>query len=859
MEGKFSVIGMTCSACSAAVERSVKKLPGVEEVNVNLLTNSMRVKYAEDQVSPGQIEEAVEEAGYQATSLSKEAKREEGPNRIDREAESKEKRLLASALLLVPLMYLAMGPMMGLALPSFLKGHENLLSLALVQMFLTLGIMSIQGHYYRSGLKTLLRGHPNMDSLIAIGSGAAFVYGVFAIFRIGYGLGHGDMGLVAAYGHQLYFESGGTILVLISLGKWLEARAKKRTSKAISQLMDLTPKEARVIRNGEEVLISLEEIKIGDRVVLGPGANVPVDGLVLEGISSLDESALSGEPIPVEKSKGDRLMAGTTNGGGRLVFEATSVGQDTTIAKIIALVEEANGTKAPISKMADRISGVFVPIVIGLSLLTLAYWLWAGAGLEFALRLAISVLVISCPCALGLATPVAIMVGTGKGAKTGVLFKSAETLEVLHHLDTILFDKTGTITLGHPYVTDVHGVHIGAKDLLALAYQMEKSSEHPLAKAVTTAFQGEDLPLPEGEVKDFQALPGRGLKATYKGEVYYGGNLKLIQDLGLSLGGYEESLNQDLVQGKTPLIFATEDRVLGWILAKDLVKKSSKRALEKIGGLGILRVMITGDNEKTAQAVAQELDIDRVFAGVFPQNKEAIVRTYQEGGKKVAMVGDGINDAPALARAHVGVAIGAGTDIAIESADLVLMRSDLVDLLKALKLSKATIRNIKENLFWAFFYNIICIPIAAGVFFPSMGWTLNPMMAALAMSFSSVFVVLNALRLNLVKLDLEGDLEEEEEKNIQGVKYFDHRVGQIGYKGDIGQKEVHYMEKIMELSGLSCQHCVKHVEKVLNDIDGVEAKVSLNPQQALVQVDGVEDDILKEAVENVGYRVISIR
>lgn len=862
MEDKFSVTGMTCSACSAAVERSVNNLPGVEEVAVNLLTNSMKVVYDGNQVTTNEIEKAVEEAGYKADSLSKEMKVEKEEDVFEKMMKEKEKNLIFSILLLIPLMYIAMGPMMGLPQPAFLVGHENILILALCQMFLTFAIISINSHYFTSGFKTLIKGHPNMDSLIAIGSGAAFVYGIFAIFRIAYGLGHNNMDLVMAYGHELYFESAGTILVLIDFGKWLEARAKRRTSNAISQLMDLTPKVAKVRRNGQEVLVDVEELQIGEEIILGPGENVPVDGIVIEGLSSVDESALSGESIPVEKSQGDKLMAATTNGGGRLVFKASSVGEDTTIAKIIALVEDANATKAPISKMADKISGVFVPIVITISLVTIAFWLLSGQGLEFALRLGIAVLVISCPCALGLATPVAIMVGTGKGARTGVLFKSAETLEVLHHVDTILLDKTGTITKGKPFVTDIHGVEIGSKDLLEVAYALEKPSEHPLAKAVIDAFKREKGDMVVEEVKDFQAIAGKGLKANYKGQEIFAGNEKLLKDLGIGIKAIQEQLDENLAQGKTPLLFATKDKLLGWIAAKDLLKPSSLEALKRLKKLGKETVMLTGDNEKTAHVVAKELPIDNVIAGVLPQDKEEHLRKYQEMGKKVAMVGDGINDAPALARADVGIAIGAGTDIAIESADLVLMKSNLLDVAKSIQLSKGTIKNIKQNLFWAFFYNIICIPIAAGIFYRSHGLTLNPMMAAFAMSFSSIFVVLNALRLNFIDLGKTSQ-DAEEEDGIEEILYFDHKPLHTknveGYKNKEESKEDTKMQKVLELSGMTCQHCVKHVEKALNDLEGVEAKVSLHPQEAIVETDKVSDDKLKEAVEEIGYRVISIR
>lgn len=871
MERKYDVEGMTCSACSAAVEREVSKVDGVRSVAVNLLTNSMKVE-AEDGTNDA-ILKAVSDAGYKASAARSEersASLEDTSDPFEADLAEKKKRLIASAILLVPLFYIAMGPMVGLPIPSILTGTENLLSFALLQFLLATAILFLNRHYYLNGIKSLIKRHPNMDALIAIGSGAAYLYGIFVIFQLSYGFGHGDWTRVLNYGHELYFESAATIVVLIDFGKYLEARAKRKTSDAIRSLMDLTPSVATVIRDGEEVEIAVEDIAIGDHIVLKPGERVPVDGKVIEGLSAIDESALSGEPIPVEKSKGDEVMAATTNGQGRLVMKATRIGEDTTIAKIIELVEDANATKAPISKIADRVAGVFVPVVIVIAISTALIWLLLGAEGEFALRLAISVLVISCPCALGLATPVAIMVGTGKGAKAGVLYKSAESLEILSEVDTLILDKTGTITNGKPFVTDVIAVDRDPEDLLATAYALEKSSEHPLAEGILRAYESGGYDDPKMKVEAFEALAGRGLRGQIDGENFYGGNMRLMEEIGVDIAPVKDSLDRALSEGKTPLFFATENELLGFIAAKDVVKKNSKDALQKLKDLGKTVVMLTGDNEKTAKVVGKDLAIDHIHAGVLPDEKEAFVRQYQEDGK-VAMIGDGINDAPALARSDVGIAVGAGTDIAMESADVVLMHSDLADILSAVKLSEATIRNIKQNLFWAFFYNVICIPVAAGVFYPAFGWTLNPMIAAFAMSFSSIFVVTNALRLNAVKLEAVGRETTEEvvvvpemrrvELREENRKILDKK-DQNGYNhthNHKNEKEDIMDHKVLNIEGMSCGHCVGRVEKALNDLDGVKATVRLEPGEAEVEGEKLDEAVLKQAVEDAGYTVTSIR
>ena len=645
-------------------------------------------------------------------------------------------------------MYIAMGSMMGLPQPSFLSGIENILNLAIAQMLLTIPVMIINSHFFKNGFKTLFKLSPNMDSLIAIGSGSAFLYGVFAIFRISTGFGHGDLELVNRYAHDFYFESAAMILTLITLGKYLESKAKRKTSSAINSLMDLTPQRAIVERDGIQKEIDVSEISIGEIIIVKPGSNIPVDGVIIDGNTSIDESALTGESIPVEKTVNDKVLAATTNKAGFFKFRATLIGEDTTISKIIELVEDANTTKAPIAKMADKIAGVFVPVVILIALVTAVYW-GIKSDFETALSMAISVLVISCPCALGLATPVAIMVGTGIGAKLGILFKSAESLENLHNTDVVLLDKTGTITKGVPSVVDIEVDGIDKEDFVKIAASLEKKSEHPLAKAIVKYAEENNIEILEA--KNFTTLTGMGVFGEIDGNIYITGNLKLMNEEEINTEKFINRADEYANKGYTPIYFADEEKIIGVIALQDTIKETSKDAIKKLKKLGKTVAMVTGDNEKTANAIGKSLELDKIYAEVMPEDKEKIVRKYQDEGKKVAFVGDGINDAPALARSEIGVAIGAGTDIAIESADVVLIKSELFDLVNAIKLSDATIRNIKQNLFWAFFYNIIGIPIAAGVFYTSFGLKLNPMIGALAMSFSSVFVVTNALRLNLFK------------------------------------------------------------------------------------------------------------
>ena len=857
---QFDITGMTCSACSARVEKSVAKLPGIQEVSVNLLKNSMVASYDETALDTGQIVQAVEKAGYGAIPKAGQNKSAAAPTAASASAgkptastaqaeyAQMKRRLLLSAIFTIPLFYISMGHMMGWPLPSGLLGMENAITFAFTQFLLLIPVVFVNAKYYRMGFKTLFHGSPNMDSLIAIGSGAAIVYGVYAIFKIGIGFGHGDMETVHSFMMDLYFESAGMILTLITLGKTLEARAKGKTSDAITKLMNLAPKTATVERNGVEQQIPVEQVQQGETLIVKAGESVPVDGVVLEGFSSVDESALTGESIPVEKHVGDTVIGATINKTGYFKMQATKVGDDTTLAQIVRLVDEATSSKAPIAKLADKVAGVFVPTVIGIALVSAVVWLVLGYGVEFALSIGISVLVISCPCALGLATPTAIMVGTGKGATNGILIKSAEALETAHNIDTVVLDKTGTITQGKPVVTDILcGAGTDRLGLLQIAASLEKLSEHPLADAITVEVGKAKLPL--SPVEDFQQIPGQGIMGRVNGEICLAGNRRMMDAHNITGGELLRSGEALAAEGKTPLFFARAGKLMGVIAVADVVKPTSAQAIRELSGLGIEVVMLTGDNAKTAQAIQRQVGVDRVVAEVFPQDKEKEIRRLQENGKKVAMVGDGINDAPALARADVGIAIGAGTDVAIESADIVLMKSDLLDVSTAIQLSKAVIRNIKQNLFWAFIYNIIGIPIAAGVFFLSFGWKLNPMLGAFAMSFSSVFVVSNALRLRWFRAKHDPFPESRQaEVNMENI-----------YQNQKGVFQ--NMEKVLFIEGMVCGSCVKHVHKALTELAGVqEAVVELESKTAKVRLDsGVSDDALKAAVEDAGYTLVSVQ
>ena len=840
MKEKFTVTGMTCSACQAHVDKAVRKLNGVCEVNVNLLGGSMSVEHDES-VTAQAIVEAVTKAGYWAapqTAQAQSSARAESAQRaggMEEELHNMKVRFIASLCFMLPLFYLSMGHMMGLPIPHFFHGAENAFALAFTQFLLTIPIMVINQKYFRVGYSTLFRGGPNMDTLIAVGSTAAVVYGVAALYQIGWGLGHGDWQRVDKWSMDLYFESAGMILTLITLGKYLETRSKGKTGQAIARLMDLRPKTAQVLRDGVEVELPVEEVRVGDKVVVRPGGSVPVDGVVVEGASAVDESALTGESIPVDKEPGSHVIAASINTSGSFVLEATKVGQDTTLAQMIALVEEAGASKAPIAKLADKVAGVFVPVVMTISLITAIVWLATGHGIEMALTSAVAVLVISCPCALGLATPVAIMVGTGKGAENGILIKSAESLETLHKVDTVVLDKTGTVTQGKPQVTDVVAAPgVEEAELVALAAALEAKSEHPLAKAVTAYGQARKVQsLP---VADFQAQHGRGVSARVEGKALVGGNAAAMAAQGVDIEGLNGPAQALAEQGKTPLFFAADGEALGLIAVADTVKPTSQQALQELEELGLEVVMLTGDNPKTAQAIAQSLGIRRVVAQVLPADKEREVARLQAEGHRVAMVGDGINDAPALVRADVGLAIGAGTDVALESADVVLMKSDLRDVPTAIRLSKAVIRNIKENLFWAFFYNCVGIPLAAGVFYTWLHWQLSPMFGAAAMSLSSVCVVTNALRLRFFKVSNRREPVEDSTTT---------------------QKEEMTMTTL-KIEGMMCNHCVSHVSAALHGVPGVDS-VDVSLEDKCAKVGGSADvEALKSAVVGAGYEVVGV-
>ena len=826
MTEKFNVTGMTCSACSAHVEKSVKKLNGVKSVNVNLLQNNMHVDFDETAVSVDDIINAVVSGGYGASVAGKEQEKKD--NKIDNEISNMKFRLIVSLVCLVPLMYISMGHMWGWPFLNVFHGAENGITFALTQMLLMLPIMYVNRKYYITGFKTLFHGAPNMDSLIAIGSGAAFAYGIIAIYCIGYGLGHGDKEFAHSYMMNLYFESAAMILALITLGKFLESRAKGKTSQAIEKLIDLSPKTAVVIRDGKEVTVGVDDVQIGEIVVVKAGQSVPLDGVIVEGNGAIDESAITGESIAVEKNVGDKVIGATINKSGYFKFKVEKVGEDTALSQIIHLVEEASASKAPIAKLADKVSGIFVPVVISIAVITIIVWLLLGKGVSFALSMGISVLVISCPCALGLATPTAIMVGTGKGAQYGILTKSAESLETAHQVDTVVLDKTGTITEGKPSVTDIAPVGISDKELLQIAASIEYLSEHPLAKAIVEKADGLEF----SDVADFEQIVGQGVKGNVDGKKVLAGNYKMMRENNIEVSEDEIFAND----GKTSLYFAVDNKFVGIIAVADTIKETSRQAIEDMRNMGLDVIMLTGDNAVTANAIKNKLPLSSAVAEVLPSDKEEVVRKLQQSGHKVAMVGDGINDAPALTRADVGIAIGAGTDIAIESADIVLMKSDLQDVVTSIELSHSVIKNIKENLFWAFFYNALGIPIAAGVLYGIAGLKLNPMIAALAMSFSSVFVVSNALRLRFFKPKCN---------NIKTVK---------------NEKENITMTKTIKINGMMCSHCTGRVGEVLNAIDGVSAEVSLdNGGQAVVTLaKDVSDDVLKKAVVDAGYEVVGI-
>lgn len=884
MKERFDVTGMTCSACSSHVEKSVGKLTGVENVSVNLLTNSMQVEFDENKLDTAGIIKAVEDAGYGAavkdehaksgtkTSGQSDSQENNGLSAVEQNVKNMKKRLIVSLIFWIPLMYVSMGHMiyqwLNIPMPpftmNFLHGNENAITYAFTQFLLLLPILIANQKYFKNGFKTLWHRSPNMDSLIAIGAGAAILYGIFAIYRIGYAMGHGDMMVVHQYAHDLYFESAGTILTLITIGKYLETKSKGKTSEAITKLLNLAPKTVTVVRDGVEQVVDAADVGKGEIFLVKPGESVAVDGIVLEGKSSFDESAITGESIPVPKQEGDAIVSASMNKSGLIRAKATKVGEDTTIAQIIRLVEEASSSKAPIAKMADKIAGVFVPTVITIALITGVIWLISGATFEFAMSTAIAVLVISCPCALGLATPVAIMVGTGKGAENGILIKSGDALETAHQIDTVVLDKTGTITQGKPVVTDIicaAGKSADKTQLLQIAGSLEKGSEHPLAEAIVNYCVTNNISLEK--VTDFNALFGKGIEGTVSGTHYYAGNEKMMEEKGISLSAEQKNQIRELAkQGRTPLLFADENQFLGIVAVADVVKPTSKEAVQKFRDYGIHVIMLTGDNEVTAQAIKEQVGIDEVIAGVLPTQKEEKISALKQAGHKVAMIGDGVNDAPALASADVGIAIGAGTDVAIESADIVLMKNDLLDAVGAVKLSKAVIRNIKENLFWAFFYNSIGIPLAAGVLYPLFQIKLNPMFGAAAMSLSSVCVVSNALRLRWVKLHDAKKTQSEPYQDVAASTIADinqHNALDNNIKSTNNDKGESTMTTTISIEGMMCAHCQAHVEKALKEVAGVtEVTVSLENKNAVVTGDA-SVETLKQAVVDAGYEVTDVK
>ena len=884
MKERFDVTGMTCSACSSHVEKSVGKLTGVENVSVNLLTNSMQVEFDENKLDTAGIIKAVEDAGYGAavkdghaksgtkTSGQSDSQENSGLSAVEQNVKNMKKRLIVSLIFWIPLMYVSMGHMiyqwLNIPMPpftmNFLHGNENAITYAFTQFLLLLPILIANQKYFKNGFKTLWHRSPNMDSLIAIGAGAAILYGIFAIYRIGYAMGHGDIMVVHQYAHDLYFESAGTILTLITIGKYLETKSKGKTSEAITKLLNLAPKTVTAVRDGVEQVVDAADVEKGEIFLVKPGESVAVDGIVLEGKSSFDESAITGESIPVPKQEGDAIVSASMNKSGLIRAKATKVGEDTTIAQIIRLVEEASSSKAPIAKMADKIAGVFVPTVITIALITGVIWLISGATFEFAMSTAIAVLVISCPCALGLATPVAIMVGTGKGAENGILIKSGDALETAHQIDTVVLDKTGTITQGKPVVTDIicaAGKNADKTQLLQIAGSLEKGSEHPLAEAIVNYCLTNNISLEK--VTDFNALFGKGIEGTVSGTHYYAGNEKMMEEKGISLSTEQKNQIQALAkQGRTPLLFADEKQFLGIVAVADVVKPTSKEAVQKFRDYGIHVIMLTGDNEVTAQAIKEQVGIDEVIAGVLPTQKEEKISALKQAGHKVAMIGDGVNDAPALASADVGIAIGAGTDVAIESADIVLMKNDLLDAVGAVKLSKAVIRNIKENLFWAFFYNSIGIPLAAGVLYPLFQIKLNPMFGAAAMSLSSVCVVSNALRLRWVKLHDAKKTQSEPYQDVAASTIADinqHNALDNNIKSTNNDKGESTMTTTISIEGMMCAHCQAHVEKALKEVAGVtEVTVSLENKNAVVTGDA-SVEALKQAVVDAGYEVTDVK
>lgn len=860
-KNKFNIQGMTCSSCQAHVQKAVENLNGIKNVNVNLLSNSMIVEYDEKTLNDKKIIEAVKNEGYGAT-LAINSQKDKIQNDNENTLNSMKKRLIISICFWIPLMYVAMYHMFydlfGIPVPKLINdlfhGPENAITFGFTQILLLIPIIYVNRNYFIIGFKRLFKLSPNMDSLIAIGSFSAIIYGIYAIYMIGFGLGHNNLELVSRFSNDLYFESAGTILTLITVGKYLETKSKGKTSEAINKLINLAPKTAIVLKNEKEIEVEVKDIKKEDIIIIKPGYSIPVDGIIIEGESSIDESTITGESIPTQKSINDKVIAGTINKNGYFKMKATEVGDDTTLAQIIKLVEEAANSKAPISRLADKVSGVFVPIVITIALLATIFWLINGQSFEFALSIGIAVLVISCPCALGLATPVAIMVGTGKGAELGILIKSAESLELLHKVDTVVLDKTGTITQGKPKVIDIitnqdlinevmsqkNKVKVvlnknndltSKNNLLKIAGSLEKNSEHPLAEAIIEKTRENNLNL--YEVKDFEAISGRGVRGKIDNIEYFGGNLAFMQENNVKLEDVLLKSEELSKQGKTLLYFAKENRLLGIIAVADTIKPTSKIAISELKKKNLEVIMITGDNKNVAESIGKNLEIDKVISEVMPQDKEREVTKLQASGKRVAFVGDGINDSPALVRSDVGIAISSGTDIAVESADIVLINDDLLSVVSAISLSKKVINNIKMSLFWAFFYNIIGIPVAAGLFYLSFNLKLNPMIGAAAMSLSSVCVVLNALRLKKFKPEFKKCDSE-----------------------NLDNKERKIMKKLI-VNGMSCNHCKMSVEKALKKIDNVEdVEVNLETKEVIISSNKeIDNKVIEETIKEAGFEV----
>lgn len=828
MKKNFNVIGMTCSSCSSNIEKTVSKLNGVNSVSVNLISNSMQLDYDEKVIKSQEVVKAVENIGYKISDENSKNETE----KVNIELQNMKYRLMVSLIFFIPLFYLSMHHMLetylNIPTPKFITntfdGSNNIFILIFTEFILLLPIIFANQKYYINGLKSLIHKKPNMDSLIAIGSGAAIIYGIYALYKIGYGLSYNKLEVIIKFSKDIYFESAASILTLITLGKYLEAKSKNKTNDAISKLINLTPKTTIIIRNNIQLEIETKDILINDIIIIKPGMIIPVDGIIIEGTTSIDESPITGENMPIQKSINNNVISGTINKNGFIKFKATKVGNDTTLSQIIKLVEEASNSKAPISKLADKISSVFVPIVIIIALLATIIWIIIGADFEFALSIGISVLVISCPCALGLATPIAIMVGTGKGAENGILIKNAESLEILHSVDTIMLDKTGTITIGKPIVTDIIPLNnYKEKDILEIALTLEEKSEHPLSLSIIEYSKEKNIK--SLKMDSFISISGKGIKGTISNKEYICGNLSLLENQVVE----KEIINNLAKMGKTPICLANKKEVMGIIAVKDTIKKNSNQAIMELKKMGIHTIMLTGDNSITANIIKEEVNVDEVIAEVLPQDKENIIKNIQDNNKIVAMVGDGINDSPALTRASVGIAIGSGTDIAIESADIILLKNDLLDVVTSIKLSKNVINNIKMNLFWAFFYNTIGIPLAAGLFYPILGWKLSPMFGALAMSLSSLCVVANALRIKKFK---------------------------INYRNE----EIKLNTKIIMIEGMSCNHCTSTIEKVLSSIDGiVNVNVDLNKKCATIKYNNdINDEILINLITDKGFKVLEI-